>query len=691
MNNISSFHKCTFIVNDVSRFGDLTATVGISMCEVKGIAIRGCIFNYTAPSVQHDQRGSGIVSILSTFRIGNYDGQRTTFQNLNRAIDAAGPVTGFMPIIDNARFIDNRYGVLLSGFGLSRITRNDFTWHAITDPGNIPTYGVYLQECQGYTVTENNFDGNDGVDTYGVVVNKSGNAVTEIYKNTFKNSVVSSMVYGDNRNENLDNVGLQWLCNEYGDAVDPDAGNYYNIGLYGTINGQPTSMGAFQGTNPNISTGNKLYPDCDPDFDTDSRELKLQEQNPASYYSYVHDQPFWSEPLCHSEGIQLINTGDFSQSSACPSKLNSGKTPSDYAAVINYHKNLKTQLQVAYDGTVNNGTGDYLRTILDNPSSTSMEIRNAFLDASPDVSDFFLTWVLQRQPALEGWHMAQVLLANSPLRAGVLAELSRSDFYPFYIALVEAGQTGGLSNLHIMEMDYADAITGFYTNLDDYLQSELEMEDDVDNWLRVQNIVDDYKQNIPIHRQAMIEISRGDYIAASNLLENCDGKDEKLCEALDAVIKIHKEGMAKDGFKGSVIQILQNTSESNGHPMQETSEKLLEFWGIGNHEEFLATPDANGYRSVRTKLSDLVEVKTLAIYPNPASDKAFINYLLPEGWENASINVYDQMGRQLNNYNLAMYNGIIEIDLNLLTSGIYSVELVVDKINFSTAKLSVIH
>lgn len=265
------------------------------------------------------------------------------------------------------------------------------------------------------------------------------------------------------------------------------------------------------------------------------------------------------------------------------------------------------------------------------------------------------------------------------------------EIYPFYIALVEAGQTGGgLSNLHIMEMDYADAITGFYTNLDDYLQSELDIEDDVDNWLRVQNIVDDYKQNIPMHRQALIEISRGDYTSASTLLENCDGKDRKLCEALDAIIKIQKEGMAKDGFKGSVIQILQNTSESDGHPLQETSEKLLEFWGIGNHEEFLATPDANGYRSTRTKMSDQIEVKTLAVYPNPTGDHAYINYLLPDGWEKGEVNMYDSMGKLVYKFNLSMFNGIIDVDTKFMTDGIYTIELIVDTILVSNEKLIVI-
>jgi hypothetical protein len=698
INNISYFRNCLFETNDVSHFDGTTITHGITMWGVNGISILGCTFNYLVPTANIENKGNGILAGMSTFRILDYGNDRNEFLNLNRAIKATGPAKGFYPIIDHAKFINNRGGVLLAGFGLSQITRNNFNWVAITEPSNTPTYGLYLQECQGYRVEENYFDAADGIETFGVCVNNSGNNITQIYRNYFTNLHAASMVYNDNRNEfAIGEPGLQWSCNEYGTSGSNSNSNTYQIGLWGSeVAGIPSSQSLFQGTNPSISAGNKFYEDCTPD-PTDpneypnERELKLMEQIDGSYYNYVHDNPATSTPLCRTPGIGLINSAQ-NNSNTCPSNFSIVHNTITIATSIQEAHTFEQQLKTAYDGYANNGTGPLLKSILMDASKTSIEVRNALMDAAPKVTDELLLLALKRQPQLEGWHMAQAMLANSPLRASVMNELAKSDYYPFYKALVQAGQSGGLTTRQLMEMDYAHFISSQHYDFDQLLQIQMNFEEsEIGNWENLETQLATLDFMLTPSDKAQLALSKGDLNEAASQLSNCGTEENDYCECISVALELAQNGMTSTGLPNNIVSDLQNIASTSGHKMQATAELLLEFWGLGVYKELLELPEGASLRSTRIPKLEEIEIKSLGVNPNPADGIVYINYLLPDGWVKAEITVYDYLGKVSSKFDASQFDGIIEFDGQLLPAGVYLIELEVDNIKISSTKLTLVH
>ena len=61
----------------------------------------------------------------------------------------------------------------------------------------------------------------------------------------------------------------------------------------------------------------------------------------------------------------------------------------------------------------------------------------------PDLSDEAFKAAFERSPAMDEWHIAQVLLLNSPLKPSVLDMMNVYGLDPFYRELVLDGQNGG--------------------------------------------------------------------------------------------------------------------------------------------------------------------------------------------------------------------------------------------------------
>lgn len=109
-----------------------------------------------------------------------------------------------------------------------------------------------------------------------------------------------------------------------------------------------------------------------------------------------------------------------------------------------------------------------------------------------------------------------------------------------------------------------------------------------------------------------------------------------------------------------------------------------------SYDEFLEVPNST-LRSARIARHDTPEIKMLAAYPNPARDILNISYILPQGCDKSNIIVYDVQGKQMHNFNGGQYNGIIALDGGKMPNGIYTIELIVDKLKIATTKLEIHH
>lgn len=707
--NRSFFKNSHFEITDVSRFPNQAHNCFISMWDVNGIKIYGCDFENSAPDISLEQRGHGLFTIWSTFKVGDYcssivplggscpeaDLIRSRFENLNYAIRSAGLMKTLLLSVEHAQFINNRGGEFLSGFGQSQIIKNDFDWNEIVELNQEQTFGVYLQECIGYEVEENFFDAHDGEETYGVAVNNSGEYSTLIYRNTFHRCKVGSMVYGLNRvlaGGFDDHPGLEWSCNIYGENGNDASMNYYGIGLWNNA-----SHSSYQGVlSETGAAGNLFYPECDPDngIDPTQRELKLMEQEEPSYYDYIHTSDDVTEPLCRTFGIGLLNNGLPPMTfgvQTCPKAISTEKPPIFHLNAVGFNHSVYTQLKSAYDGYVNNGSGATLKSIIQDPSKTSIEVRNALMDAAPRVADELLIAALHRTPAMDGWHMAQALLANSPLKASVLADLERTDYLEFYKILVNNNQPNGLSTRTLMAMDATHYRSEQDNAKDDLIRSYAGDYEETTYWPELIQATNDFAYCIQPWEKAAIQMEKGDFIAAGNTLSNCDS-DPARCEMLELALTMQQGGMASSGLTPAQQSELSSIAADPTNLMNATASLMLEFWGGTPYVEFLALPEGNEPKSQRIKGStDVVEIQTINVFPNPANDNLRFTCLLPSEAESATLTIYNPQGQIVEVMNARQANGIFELNTKEWAAGIYLAELVADGIKLGTTSVSIIH
>ncbi len=128
--NRSYFRNCHFEITDVSRFPEQAHDCFISMWGVNGVKIYGCDFKNSAPDITIAQRGNGLNTGKSTFKVGDYcdasipNGTncptnnliRSRFENLNYGIRSGGINSAMLLSVEHAQFINNRGGIFFVWF-----------------------------------------------------------------------------------------------------------------------------------------------------------------------------------------------------------------------------------------------------------------------------------------------------------------------------------------------------------------------------------------------------------------------------------------------------------------------------------------------------------------------------------------------------------------------------------------------
>jgi hypothetical protein len=708
--NRSYFKNSHFEITDVSRFNNQSHDCFISMWDVNGIKIYGCDFENSVTDISLEQKGHGLFTIQSTFKVDDFctstiplggscpesDLIRSRFENLNYGIRSAGLMTSMLLSVENAQFINNRGGIFLSGFGQSQIIKNDFDWVEIIDPDQQQTFGVYLQECKGYEVEENFFDAHDGEETYGVAINNSGEYATLIYRNTFHRCHAASMVYGVNRvlaGGFDDHPGLEWSCNVYGESGNDTKMNYYGIGLWNNA-----AHSSYQGVlSESGAAGNLFYPECDPDngIDPEERELKLLEQEDPSYYDYIHTPNDATEPLCRTFGIGLLNNNQndwvYGQLGVCVKNISTEKPPIYHHNLVGFNHNIYVQLKAAYDGYINNGSGTALRSLILDPTKSSIEVRNALMDAAPRVADQLLIAALHRSPEMDGWHMAQALLANSPLKAAVLADLENTDYLEFYKILVNNNQPNGLSTRTLMAMDATHYRSEQDNSKDDLLRSYAGDYEEVTFWPELIQASNDFAYCIQPWEKAAIFMEKGDFVSANAVLANCN-IDPARCQMLELALAMQENGMSSTGLTAPIQSELSVIASDPENLMNATASLMLEFWGGSSYLEFLALPEGAEPRTQRVKGNgDILEIQNINVFPNPANDNIRFTCLLPLEAESAVLTIYNPQGQIIVTLNARQENGIFELNTKEWASGIYLADLVADGIKLGTSSVCIIH
>jgi len=465
--NKTKFYNTTFEINDDWLFEDVIPSYQVVLRGVNNIRFQSCEFiNTRTDEFPIYGAGKGIASANSGFRVTN-----SNFENLSLGIGVKS--FGFDDIkISGNTFTGNLGGVSLKYSGLAEIVENTFV---VSDPSDLtwPTgeaakepFGLYLGGSTGYEVEENLFYSSNIHKNVGLAIRNSGNHFNQIgFNNEFHTLEVAALAMGDNRYDPAEGAtqatGLVFRCNDFGVENVPGIYSELNYSIALTNEGEVSMhQGVITGGVP--GAGNRFYPDCP--WATTEKEFYVDESTPLlSYVNYIPFAQSETRPDCNT-GLPYITVSSsiisFDKGEHCPSDLSSGGVIGDFRERYYQNKATYKMLLEVYKDTVNGGDTQFLLDLIDDEFVSSFDLRNELLLASPRVTDRVLIEAIERDPAMNPWHIAQVLLANSPLPQNVLTALSRSDFDDYYKELVEDGQNGGVSYTMIMEseLSYFDGL-----------------------------------------------------------------------------------------------------------------------------------------------------------------------------------------------------------------------------------------
>ncbi|PCJ65666.1 MAG: hypothetical protein COA58_09685 [Bacteroidetes bacterium] len=267
--NISKFLDCEFTTTDNYLKDASDIWPHITMWGVAWVSFQGCTFEdqrWNSTIMDQLQLRDGIFSMDASYRINRKStstpygpvtvGKETKFLNLRYAIQSldnianSNNVTAGRPssIVD-AEF-DCLGGILHSGVESAIIKRNilDIKGYFSNGPREIDAYGLYMDDCSGYNMEGNDLHSDWLLDpsqniSAGIVHTHNRERQNYVYRNYMDDYLVGAETYGENKDHLAANFdkGLHYDCNEF--ATDND--NDWDMWVTDITSGLPYSSAAF--------------------------------------------------------------------------------------------------------------------------------------------------------------------------------------------------------------------------------------------------------------------------------------------------------------------------------------------------------------------------------------------------------------------------------------------------------------
>jgi len=679
VNDQSFFSKTTFITdNSLNNAALNNAITHVQLNSVTGINFTECTFTNTAPSGTFTflGRGRGIIANNSKFTVRgscttitspcqNFNNSK--FNNLSMGIRSISSNRAQTAIITNTTFFKNWRSIFLRGMDVANVSDNEFDVDALA---NFPlSYGLYLDNCSGYKVENNNFTTSFGGHV-GVYVNNSGTAANEVYRNTFSNLVVgsqSAQVNGNGVGSTLSGVGLIFKCNQYENIPDYDI--LVSSGRIKALQGLCT---------PNLlaPANNQFSYTASGDFWMQSAPTVLD----AVTYQYnalqngfnLEPRPFPFRNSTNTFPTACPGLITFNPATSCPKRVL--RTRAQLTAALS---GMRITLD-SLTGLIDAGSTQTLLNLIATQSGGN--VKNALLAASPYLTDDVLLAYLATHPS--NGHLQQILLANSPLSEAVAAYLATMNVPKGIKNQINNAQTGE-SAMELLQQEISVYQSELQRTENDLIRELLFDEVTNDGFKLVEDFLmqNTARTNIQEQLLALVRIANQDSTAARAQLNVLDSNvvNADFCKLHNTVVDVMNRAdgtmaLTTDSAKATLVGEVADATTNR----QEVAnaQALLENVGIRNpYNEVIEIVEPQTGNNLRLGSSNnetnatSTKKDVVTLYPNPANGQITIAHNLETKNGNVSIQIMDVMGRVLINNTINNSTNIIEI--NSLSTGLY--------------------
>lgn len=697
--NKSYIRNTEFIWNIANINGMVFLTLNdVNLNEIAGNRF---LNNNAVTSVPNETNGIGIQSYSANFAITSYqspNGQVDSyFYDLHYGIksEASSPTQTFK--VENTTFNTVFNGIYANGSNSLRIVNNIFEPLNYPDiPSQAPAcFGLYMNNCSGYTINNNHFRNIDNSSQIrkivGIIVNNSGTAYNLINDNSFSNLKVGVLAQNQNRGSLSPETGLVIKCNYF-------SHNKNDIAVTGTQNGLGYGIGYYQGTNQSVSSpAGNLFGHAFPGSTSDYH-------NELQNIVYVHHQPNQNFPELipwhyTSSTISLFTSQHMYQPGiSCSLSIPTEKE--ELKAFIESKEALAEALNETLTESIDQGNTVLLEnTVFSSTPEESFDVYQELIQTGSYVSKSVLSAAIQKEEVLNEAMIRDVLVSNphaakSPELMNLVG--NRGNQFPEYMmAQIEDG-FNTLSTRELLELQISmqrlEASVAERELIYLYKTDTTAPSDSLLLFLSSRNRPDAFIQLAFEYlktNQISDALNAINSINTSNLGEPETELRNKMLDYLQFHSVLINEGRSTAELNNSEIAELEFLAEGNDL-VASCSRSILLTNGLIEYNESIQLPNDMFKSTKVVRNNKVVNNSQLTIYPNPASQWITVEYDLQlSGHINPELNIIDATGRVVKSMELSGNRNSVIVDLTTLQKGIYICNLVLDKNNITSRKLTV--
>ncbi len=679
--SVSGFSSSEFITDD-GLHGGAPDDWMVEITGMNGVKFSACRF--LNQSVNHEYFKNGIRIVNSYVKIGGQctstalpcqEWEYSRFERLYYGIYATAVSTSRFVDIQRTEFKNNFRGLYLGGITNALVLSNRFMVNSpfVANGG----YGMYLDVCTGYWVEDNHFIG-QGASWIGIglIVNNSGTAPNEIYRNWFENLQKGISAQGVNRHPRL-NQGLQILCNEF---INCGADLLILPSLMpegGTGWGQPSpitqgGIAPHQGANmPNVHTAmaGNLFDIHSSIPDGDFDDINNQAEHIIYYYpSLSDDERVFPVDITlntvHRQAVEFLPDNVWTFEAGCPPTIddNGGTIRQELLYAAGHWSAQASQAEEQLTALIDAGNTEELQWevyMATNPEA--MQIYNELMALSPYLSDTVVSNAIFKDDVLVNAMLRDIMVANPhTAKSPELMEMLDQRWVPLPEFMKEQVLQGRNivttrealeANLAQYELNHSVALSKlarFYHNNPDSLGWLYSLHNDA---------MLGYKHAFSLLQHGMA--LQGMEVLNNMAVQLCPSgltpeKHTWMVENYSLLVALleQESGITKPG-SAEIAQAWAIHDNASGLPAAY-ARGLLQVWGLIEYQEPILHPET--YKSATGKAVVLAGCRAegnllLSVRPNPARDYLIITWELPSD-DKAALEFTDANGRMVHRQKL---------------------------------------